>query len=75
MLGMELPERALDKPRVQLNLVDSGYGARLVDQAPEMGLGEVGDADAPGSAVVVDLLECPPRLHVEVFAGAGQWMR
>src|SRR5690606_34348446 len=54
---------------VQLHLVDGRHGARLGDDALEVGAVEVRDADRAALAVVADLLHREPGLDVAVEVG------
>ena len=53
--------------RVQLDLVDRGNGVGLGDQPLEVRHHEVRDADAPGLAVLANLLERTPGLDIAVL--------
>jgi len=62
-------QRCLGETGVQLHLVEHGDHLGLGPQAPYLLLGEVREPDRPDPAVVVQLLEGAPGLHVVVLDG------
>ena len=68
---VDLAHLRLREARVQLDLVDRRRHAGVVDDAGEVLLGEVGDADRAHQPVLLQLDERAPRLDVLALAGVG----
>src|SRR5580693_4954831 len=69
MLGAERADVVLGQVRVHLDLVDGGDDVAVAVQPPQVLRLEVGDADGPGAALSVELLErLPGRDEVTAVA-------
>ncbi len=68
-VGCSRRRPCLLEARVQLDLVDRGRDAGLVDEAPQVGRVEVRHADRADDALLAQLDERLPRLDVEVLRG------